>query len=84
MDSMLGRGIQSTGNEYCPWLGHVLGGIPKVSRNGKDRLDDVLETCHGVMVRIDSDGTTEELGKDCILQENYHDNDMMQLLNQVL
>ncbi|KAL3790476.1 hypothetical protein HJC23_012032 [Cyclotella cryptica] len=60
MDSMLGRGIQSTGNEYCPWLGHVLGGIPKVSRNGKDRLDDVLETCHGVMVRIDSDGTKKE------------------------
>ncbi|KAL7489600.1 hypothetical protein ACHAW6_015254 [Cyclotella cf. meneghiniana] len=61
LDSMLGRGIRATGNEYCPWPDHDMAGIPKVSRNGKYKCDDVPETCHGETVRIDSDGTVHIL-----------------------
>jgi hypothetical protein len=61
LDSMLGRGIRTTGNEYCPWPDHDMGGIPKVSRNGKYKCDDVPESCHGETVRIDSDGTVHLL-----------------------
>lgn len=57
LDSMLGRGIRATGNEYCPWPGHDMKGIPKVSRNGKYKCDDVPDSCHGETVRLDADGS---------------------------
>lgn len=57
LDSMLGRGIRAVGNEYCPWHGHDTKGIPKVSRNGRYRCDDIPGICQGEIVRLDSDGS---------------------------
>lgn len=57
LDSMLGRGIREIGNEYCPWHGHDMKGIPKVSRNGKYKCDDIPGSCSGETVRLDSDGS---------------------------
>lgn len=61
LDSMLGRGIRTIGNEYCPWHGHDMKGIPKVSRNGKYKCDDIPGTCRGEIVRLDSDGSVNIL-----------------------
>ena len=57
LDSMLGRGIRAVGNEYCPWHGHDMKGLPKVSRNGKYKCDDIPGSCSGEIVRLDSDGS---------------------------
>jgi hypothetical protein len=57
LDSMLGRGIRTTGNEYCPWPGHDMQGGSKTSQNGRYRCQDVPETCNGETVRLDSDGS---------------------------
>lgn len=55
LDSMLGRGIRQIGNEYCPWHGHD--DIPKISKNGKYKCDDIPGSCSGETVRLDSDGS---------------------------
>jgi hypothetical protein len=65
LDSTLGRWIRGTGNEYCPGPEHFDNrrgvDVPRTSRNGKYRCDEVKEICEGQIVRLDSDGSVNVL-----------------------
>jgi hypothetical protein len=65
LDSTLGRWIRGTGNEYCPGPEHFDNrkgiDIPRTSRNGKYKCDEVKEVCEGQIVRLDSDGSVNIL-----------------------
>lgn len=65
LDSTLGRWIRGSGNEYCPGPEHFENrkgvDIPRTSRNGKYRCDEIKEVCEGQIVRLDSDGSVNVL-----------------------
>ena len=59
LDSTLGRWIRGTGNEYCPGPEHFEKrkgfDVPRTSRDGKYRCNEVKKQCEGSIVRLDSD-----------------------------
>lgn len=68
LDSMIGRWIRGSGNEYCPgpeWLAKKSGsngvGFPKTSRDGRYKCEEIKDTCEGQIVRLDSDGSINVL-----------------------
>ena len=65
LDSMVGRWIRGTGNEYCPGKEHIEsrgGKINLTSRDGRYKCDEIKDQCEGQIVRIDSsDGSVNLL-----------------------
>lgn len=65
LDSMVGRWIRGTGNEYCPGKEHIEsrgGKINLTSRDGRYVCDEIKDQCEGQIVRIDSsDGSVNIL-----------------------
>mmetsp|Transcript_32118 Transcript_32118/g.61854 ORF Transcript_32118/g.61854 Transcript_32118/m.61854 type:complete len:521 (-) Transcript_32118:302-1864(-) len=61
LDSMLGRWIRGSGNEYCPGPEHFEKRkgmeVPTTSRNGRYKCDEIKSECEGQIVRLDSDGS---------------------------
>eukprot|EP00580_Thalassiosira_gravida_P014348 CAMPEP_0201683896 /NCGR_PEP_ID=MMETSP0494-20130426/52361_1 /ASSEMBLY_ACC=CAM_ASM_000839 /TAXON_ID=420259 /ORGANISM="Thalassiosira gravida, Strain GMp14c1" /LENGTH=521 /DNA_ID=CAMNT_0048167683 /DNA_START=244 /DNA_END=1809 /DNA_ORIENTATION=+ len=61
LDSTLGRWIRGSGNEYCPGPEHFENrkgvDVPRTSRDGKYRCDEIKAVCEGQIVRLDSDGS---------------------------
>ncbi len=65
LDSMLGRWIRGSGNEYCPGPEHFERRkgmqVPTTSRNGRYKCDAIKSECEGQIVRLDSDGSVNIL-----------------------